>query len=280
MSVRTTLIAAACAAALIATAACTANAAQSDSAGQNGTASGAPAGQISQNVDAAGGKVAAAAYTTDTTQPGATINQPSITATGVGVVSGTPDVLTVQLGVQTQAKTASDALADNNKRAADLIATLSAQGVDKKDVSTSELSIYPSYNSNGTTITGYQVSNLVTAVLRDVDKAGSVIDAAAKAAGDAIRLNQVGFSFADDSELRAQARATAVKNALAQAKQMADAAGVSLGPVLSISENASMNSPQPMYALADAAAGAREAMPVVSGEQQLAVSVQVIVGIG
>lgn len=274
MSVRTTLIAAACAAALIATAACTANASQSD-----GTA-GAPAGQISQNVDAASGKVAAAAYTADTTQPGATINQPSISAIGVGVVSGTPDVLTVQLGVQTQAKTASDALIDNNKRAAELIATLAAQGVDKKDVSTSELSIYPNYNNNGTTITGYQVSNLVTAVLRDVQKAGSVIDAAARAAGDAIRLNQVGFSFADDSELRAQARATAVKNALAQAKQMADAAGVSLGPILSISENASMNSPQPLYALADAAAGARESMPVVSGEQQLSVSVQVIVGIG
>lgn len=275
MSVRTTLIGAACAAALIATAACSAT---SDS-GADADSAAAPAGQVSQNMG--NDKVAAAAYTTDTsTPPGATINQRSITSTGIGIVSGTPDVLTVQLGVQTQAKTASDALSDNNKKAADLIATLSAQGVDKKDVSTSDLSIYPTYNSTGNTITGYQVSNTVTAVLRDVAKAGSVIDAAARAAGDAIRLNQVGFSFADDSELRAQARATAVKNALAQAKQMADAAGVSLGDVLSISENASMSSPQPMFAMADAAGSAREAMPIVSGEQQLSVSVQVIVGIG
>lgn len=275
MSVRNTLIAAACAAGLIVTAACTANAAQGD------TGAGAPAGQISQNVDTGSGKVAAAAYTADTNTPsGATINQPSITATATGIVSGTPDVLTVQLGVQTQAKTASEALTENNKKAAELIATLAAQGVDKKDVSTSDLSIYPSYNDKGSEITGYQVSNSVTAVLRDVAKAGSVIDAAARAAGDAIRLNQIGFSFADDSELRAQARANAVKDALAQAKQMADAAGVSLGPILSISENATMNTPQPMFSMAGAADSARASMPVVSGEQQLAVSVQVVVGIG
>lgn len=272
MSVRTIVIALLGAAALAVTAACSAPATADAASGSGLAANGQAA--------ASGNALQAAALTTDTNgtaQPGT--NQRTVTATGVGIVTGTPDILTVQLGVQTQAKAAGDALTDNNKKAADLIETLTAQGVDEKDIATSDLSIYPSYNSNGTTITGYQVTNTVTATLRAVDKAGAVIDAAARAAGDAIRLNQVAFSFADDSELRAQARASAVQQALAQAKQMADAASVSLGPVLGISENAVINSPQPMWAMADAA-GAAESMPVQSGQQQLAVSVQVIVAIG
>src|SRR5690606_37792220 len=121
--------------------------------------------------------------------------------------------------------------------------------------------------------------NTVTATLRNVDKAGAVIDAAARAAGDAIRLNQVGFSFDDDTALRAAARADAVKNAMAQAKQLAAAAGVAVGPVLSITEDVVMPGPQPLPARLEAAdAGA--AMPVLAGEGQLTITVQVVVSIG
>lgn len=218
-----------------------------------------------------------AAFVTDT--PSLALGQRAITVTATGTATGTPDTLTVQLGVQTQAKTAAAALDANNTKATALIAALTKQGIAKKDLATSDLAIYPTYSENGTAITGYQVTNTVTATLRNVDKAGAVIDAAARAAGDAIRLNQVGFSFDDDTALRAAARADAVKNAMAQAKQLAAAAGVAVGPVLSITEDVVMPGPQPLPARLEAAdAGA--AMPVLAGEGQLTITVQVVVSIG
>lgn len=226
------------------------------------------------------GAVQPVAFTTDT--PGSTqAAQRTIMVTATGTATGTPDTLTVQLGVQTQAKTAGAALSDNNTKAQKLIASLHSQGVDKKDITTSDLSIYPTYNDSGNTITGYQVSNTVSATLRHVDKAGAVIDAAARAVGDAIRLNQVGFSFDDDSSLRATARANAVKQAMTQAKQLADAAGVAIGGVVSITEGGNDSGPQPFYpqAMADSAASGAS-MPVVAGEGQLAITVQVVVSIG
>lgn len=226
------------------------------------------------------GVVQPAAFTTDTSTVAQSGSAPRvITVNATGTASGTPDTLTVQLGVQTQASTAGAALSENNTKANALIASLHKQGVDKKDITTSDLSIYPTFNDSGTQITGYQVSNTVSATLRHVNKAGAVIDAAARSVGDAIRLNQIGFSFADDSALRATARANAVKQAMTQAKQLADAAGLSLGGVVSITENSVDSNPQPLYAQADAAASGAS-MPVVAGEGQLAISVQLVVSIG
>lgn len=225
----------------------------------------------------AANEVQPAAYTTDTTTPATSAR--TITVTATGSATGAPDILTVQLGVQTQARTASAALTENNTKANALIASLTGQGIAKKDLATSDLSINPNYNSNGTTITSYQVSNTVTATLRDVTKAGRVIDTAAKAVGDAIRLNQVGFSYDDDSALRSQARTDAVKQAMAQARQLAAAADVTLGPVVSISESDSTTTPEPVYARA-AAASDSAAMPILPGEGQLTVSVKVVISIG
>ncbi len=201
-----------------------------------------------------------------------------ITVTGVGTVTGTPDTLTVQLGVQTRADSASAALQNNNAKAADVISALRKHGVAAKDLQTSQLSINPTYTNDGNSITGYEVSNFVTATLHDIGKAGALIDAAQQAAGNAIRLNQVSFSFADDSSLRAKARADAVKHALAQAGQLAHAADLTLGQVLSITEGPDYSSPKTVYAAASAAAAGPA--PVMPGQQDLTVQVQVVVAIG
>lgn len=275
MTIRTTTraaLAAMGALVLVATAACSTPAA--DSAG------GTPVSITDPALDSSGGSAAqarTAAFVADT--PGVAAGQRVITVTATGTATGTPDTLTVQLGVQTQAKTAGAALSANNTKATALIAALSKQGIAKKDLATSDLAIYPTYSENGTTVTGYQVTNTVTATLRNVDRAGAVIDAAARAAGDAIRLNQVGFSFDDETALRAAARADAVKQALAQAKQLASAAGVALGPIQSITEDNVVSGPQPLIERAGAAdSGA--SMPVLSGQGQLAITVQVVVSIG
>ena len=198
-----------------------------------------------------GGKAAGAA-------PAATVatdnGRPTIAARGVGLVKGTPDTLRVVLGVETQAPSAKDALAANNDKANTLINTLKQKGVEAKDIQTSQLSINPTYDNQGRHITGYQVTNQVTATLHDLAGAGALIDAAAGAVGDAVRVQSMGFSIDDDSALKAEARTQAVHLAQLQAEQMAKAAGVKLGPIRLISE-VPANSPSP-YAERYAAAGA------------------------
>ncbi len=198
-----------------------------------------------------------------------------ITAQGVGKVTGTPDVVTIGLGVQTTSTSAQSALDANNKLATDAITVLKDNGVAPEDLQTSQLSVYPTYGDQSQ-VTGYQVTNMVTAKLRDISKSGAVIDAVGKSAGDAIRVQQLSFAIDDDSAPRAAARADAVKRAQAQAKQLADGAGVALGPVHSITEIATQNTPYyPAMDAAAATAGAA-APPIESGSLQLTVTVQVV----
>jgi hypothetical protein len=198
-----------------------------------------------------------------------------IAAHGEGSVVGTPDRVTIVLGVQTESPSANGALGANAQKAAGVIAMLKNRGVADADLQTSQLTVNPSYDQNGK-INGYQVTNLVTATLHDIKTAGGVIDAAGQAAGDDIRVQQVSFSIDDDSKLMATARAEAVKHAKDQAKQLADAAGVRLGDLRSITESSQSSAPPtPMYragALDEAAAPT----PVQPGSQKLTVSVDMV----
>ena len=193
---------------------------------------------------------------------------PVITAVGTGQVKGQPDLLTLVLGVQTQAASSQAALKDNANRANALIDTLKSHGVAAQDISTDQLNINPTYTNDGRTITGYQVSNIVTARVHDISRAGSVIDAAAGAAGDAIRVQQISFGFDDNSALLAAARSDGVRRAHDQADQMAKAAGVKLGKVRSISEASSSDGSR--YAIPAPGAAANSApTPILPGLQQL-----------
>lgn len=207
-----------------------------------------------------------------TGDPGAAPAAPTVTTRGVGTATGTPDVLTVTLGVQTRDRSATAALDANNARATALLDVLRAAGVPPADLQTSQLTVYPTYDQTGSRISGYEVSNLVTARLRDVAAAGTVLDRAGEAAGDAVRIQQVGFSIDDDSPVRAAARADAVRRALAQAGQVAEVAGVRLGPVRSITE-VPAEPPVPYPGAADARA---LSVPVEPGTQELTIVVEVV----
>lgn len=195
-----------------------------------------------------------------------------ITAQGTGIVTGAPDTVTIVLGVQTQAAQAAPAMAENAELAGALIQTIKDQGVDDRDITTMNLSVQPNYQPAGT-IDGYTVTNQVQATLRDIARSGDLIDAAAGAAGDAIRVQNLTFSINDDSDLRAQARAKAVTQAQAQAQQIANAAGTQLGPVKSITENSDTGAtPFPQAtAMTDRVAST----PIEPGSQELSVSISV-----
>ncbi len=230
---------------------------------------------VMRAVGAAAGLMLVAGCGANTTGGGSESAPPGISTQGVGKVSAAPDTATVVLGVQTQGTTAEAALADNAQRATALIDSLKTRGVEAQDLTTSGLSVQPTFEPMSQTVTGYQVTNQVTATVHDLAGAGDLIDGAAAAAGDAVRVQQLSFSIGDDSELRAQARAKAVEQAKTQAGQIADAAGVPLGDVRSISE-VSGSQPVPMPGISMD----RAVTPIEPGTQELTVTVSVVYDIG
>lgn len=211
----------------------------------------------------------------------ATDGRPGITARGVGTRTSTPDTMTVVLGVATRGASAREALADNSAQATALIEVLTGGGVAAEDLQTSQLSVYPTFDQSGARITGYEVTNQVTATLRDIAAAGGLIDAAAAVAGDAVRVQQFGFSLDEDDAgadaPRAQARAEAVEQAQARAGQLATAAGVRLGGIRSITE-VPADAAAPPYPVS-ARSTADAAVPVQPGSQEVAVTVEIVYGI-
>ena len=189
-----------------------------------------------------------------------------ITITGSGEVSAAPDQAELSAGVVSQARTAAAALADNSRKMNAVFAAIRKLGVPDKAIQTSNFSVspqYPPYNSKEERrITGYQVSNTVTVKLDDLKKLGPALDALVSAGAN--QINNVGFSIRDPKPLLAKAREAAVKDATEEARTYASAAGVSLGPIQSISESGGTG-PRPMIRAMAMEAAAPP--PIAAGEQ-------------
>lgn len=199
---------------------------------------------------------------------GAPVRQ--VTVQGHGQAAGSPDTATVQIGVETQAPTAAEALAQNNAQAAALIQKLRDLGVTEKDIQTANVSVGAVYGPDGRQVEGYRVANSVSVTIRDLAGAGALLDEVVKAGANSVY--GIGFSVADPAALLAQARELAVADARSRAEQLAKASGGTLGAVLVVSEGGVAQPPIPMMARAeDAAAG----VPVQPGEQSFGADVTV-----
>lgn len=199
-----------------------------------------------------------------------------VSVVGTGEVRGEPDVLRAEVGVEVTAPDVSGAVSGANERSRAMVDALTAAGVDRADIQTTEVSITPEYASPGTgggtsTVSGYRATNTVRIVVRDLDNASTVLDDAVAAGGDAARLSGVSFSIEDDTQLLEDARARAFEDAKARAQQYADLAGMSLGDVITISESGSAAPTPTMRAQADAATP----MTIEPGTQTLSFSVSV-----
>jgi uncharacterized protein len=227
---------------------------------------------------AAAGCSSAAADPVAAAKPTCGGSSPKLTVQGTGLATGTPNILTVVVGIDVTDPTAQEALADDNTRAAAVTAVLSQGGVAAKDVQTSDVSINPNYNLHGV-ITGYGVSNTLTAILRNFATAGTVIDSIAGAGGNATRLDSLNFSVEDTRSLEDQARNDAVHQAVSHAKSMALSAGEKLGPVCSLSDQSqSENYPEPFNSAAGlpAAPDQATALPLEAGSQQETAQVSMV----
>lgn len=207
----------------------------------------------------------------------------TISIEGRGEVSAAPDMATISSGVTTQGGTAREALDANTKAMADLIAELKAAGIEARDIQTSGFSVNPNYvytderDANGYSlppkINGYQVSNTVSVLVRNLAELGTILDKSVTVGANTV--NGVTFAVADPSELYDEARKAAFADAREKAELYATASGGALGDIESISETQGYNAPQPypMYARADMAASAP--VPVEAGELSFAINVNV-----
>ena len=203
---------------------------------------------------------------------------PGVTVSGRAQVEGVPDTLRLDMGVNVVEDDVETALAKANEATAQLHKTLRDNGVAERDLASTGLSIQPQldWRSNSPTVTGYQVSQTVTVRLRDTDRAGAVINAAANSAGNATIINSIAWDLEDNTALLADARDRAITDARAKAEQYAKAAGRGLGAVVSISESTTAP-PQPYaYSAAEAQDRAAGAVPLAPGTQAVAVEVQVV----
>jgi uncharacterized protein YggE len=203
-------------------------------------------------------------------------NPRTISVAGMGEVTMTPDIATINLGVHTEAATAAAAVEANNASTAKLMEALKAAGVAEEDIRTTNFSVYPSAKydpqTGEQTSTTYVVDNTVYVTVRNLDSLGDLLDAAVKAGSNSI--NSIQFDVEDKSEFLSQARAAAVENAQSQAQELATAAGVELGDVQTISYYD--NIPVPLMREQAFAAAADSTVPISPGTMDLTVTVNMV----
>lgn len=204
---------------------------------------------------------------------------------GVGAVSAPPDLVELDLGVLATAGTVSEAREDAAEAMTAIIGYLSENGVADADIRTRHISIQPQYDwqerieegirRSERVLTGYQVSNTVRVLVRELDSTSELLDGAVSAGGDLVRLNGINFRIEDTSELETQAREKAVEDAMARAAELAGNAGVTLGRLVYLSEV----SDGPVFAeraFASLAADAGTSTPISPGEQEVRVTVRAV----
>jgi uncharacterized protein YggE len=164
----------------------------------------------------------------------------TLTVVGEGTALAEPDVAWINVGVETLASTATEAIRENDNKMAKVDAKLQELGIPDQDIQTSAYSINPEYNSQQDQpgqITGYRASNVVRVTIHDLEEVGSILDQATQAGADTI--NGISFGVEDQAELQAEARAEAMADAQARAVDLARLSGLQLGGVVSINEEGS-----------------------------------------
>lgn len=203
---------------------------------------------------------------------------PRITVTGEGEVAATPDMARVSLGITAQNAKADAAMNEASQVAETLIARLDELGIEARDRQSSDISLRPLWSggNDGTerVISGFEAGNQLSVRVRDLDRIGEVLGAVLE--DGANQLSGLSFGLQDPKPVMEDARRAAVEDAMQKARVLAEAAGLSLGPVLSIAEaGGGGQAPAPMMEMARASA-----VPVAAGETVLSTQVTMVFELG
>jgi len=205
----------------------------------------------------------------------------TISVSGEGQASATPDIATFSFGVSADSAQVSDAQASVTTKTDAILAALKQLGIADADIQTSDYSIYPKYTYASTICQangicppqkqvpdGYTVSNSVTVKVRKIDSAGDAL----AAVGDNGGTNVSGLSFTldDPNAPQADARAKAIADAKTKAQVLAKDLGVSLGQVVTFTDDTNSGGPMPVYMMNAVSAGAAAPAPTIAtGQNQV-----------
>lgn len=197
-----------------------------------------------------------------------------ITISSQGSVKVVPDAVRISANSTNVAATSKEALAATAKTTAAVRAALTAAKIDKKDISTQSVSVFPEYkyDNNTSVLIGYRASQTLTIVVRAAATAGDVVDAIVTAGGDSLQLSGATPFVLDNTKAATAARTAAVKNARAKAASYATLLGVKLGKVTYLVENSAPTPYVPVMAVAKTEA---DSTVIDLGEQDVTVSVTV-----
>lgn len=204
---------------------------------------------------------------------------PSINLSARGEVKVAPDQASLNFGVVTEAQTAQEAMAQNARQMAQVMAALKRSGLADRDIQTSGLNLSAQYDyqqNEPPKLRGYQASNRVTVVIGDLTKVGTTADAVVAAGVN--QIDGISFGLKDPKAAEDQARQLAVRALQDKANLYAQALGVRLGGLRSFSEGVSYNQPRPpvMFARAAAMEVSHDATSVEAGELSISIDVSAI----
>ncbi|GGK07283.1 SIMPL domain-containing protein [Luteimonas terricola] len=222
--------------------------------------------------------MSAAAQTPASTQVASDGTLLSVSARGEA--SRAPDIATASAGVVTQAADANAAMRENAAQMTRVMTAIRAAGVAERDIQTTGINIHPSYRhveNEEPRISGYNASNTVSLKVRDIAKLGEVLDALV--ASGANNVSGPSFGIDQPDAVYDEARRKALDQARARADMYAEALGLQVRRIVSISEGGGMQQPRPMFAMR-AMAMDSESTPVAAGENTLEANLEVVFELG
>jgi uncharacterized protein len=200
----------------------------------------------------------------------------TITVNGTGRVAVAPDVADLQLGVSIVRRTVALARAEAATTMAAILAAVEAAGVPRRDVRTTTLSVQPRYDyrdNKPPSLTGYELVNGASVVIRDLARLGEVIDGTLGAG--ATSMDRLAFRVADPEPAEREARLRAMAQARSRADVLAGSAGLSIVGVADVVEGVPTAPPWPRMKAERMMAASDAATPVEAGETEIAVTVTV-----
>lgn len=176
----------------------------------------------------------------------------TISVSATGKVKSVPDVAIISLGVTSQGATAKVVQDDAATKINKITEYVKSLGVAKEDVTTSQASVNPRYDyQNGQNkINGFESTQTVTVKVRGVDKSSDTANKILAGAVDngANQIYGSQFTIDDPESLKQDARKDAIAKAKVKAQELAEAAGIKLGKVVSVQDGEGYYPPMPLYA--------------------------------
>jgi len=213
----------------------------------------------------------------------------TISVTGTATTSLSPDLVTLQFGVDTEAKTAQDAISANSQAMNSIVAAVTSLGITKDEISTASFNIYPVYNDSvpdpqtgihKTILTGYRASNTLFVKTTKLSLAGNIIDSAVGAGAN--RVDSVSFSLSPQKQQSVQddLLSKAVVNAKSKAEKALDPLGQKIIGVKLVSlSDINTPPPPPIYYSKSMTADA-QMTPIFSSNQDVTTTADVTFLIG